>query len=372
MLELVLICSNLLLLILYFFKHKNNQKTKIELENYKKALSNINIPIFTHDENHKFKNANKAFEIAFKDCKNKIIKELDSFQKTSVTECELLYDNGIRKPSIVYYSNFLEGGVGVIVDISKIQKGKKRLFENYESIKFALDGSQDGYWQWDVKSDFIKISKKAKTLLEYSEDEIEAKTMSELLNIIESYDIAKVNEALATHINGGSDFINIDYRLKTSSKQKWLNMRGKGVFSKNDKITKVYGTLRDVTQIKEEISSLKMHHELHTNFIENLPAIFYIKDKSGKYLYANLYYQKLLGFQSFINKTDDELFTKEIAKEIQESDREAFFESKHEHTETYIDDKNQHKKFLTYKLPLEKEKEKILFCFGVELTNHSH
>ena len=51
------------------------------------------------------------------------------------------------------------------------------------------------------------------------------------------------------------------------------------------------------------------------------------------------------------------------AKNIKESDREAFYESIYNHIDIYEDGK-----FSTYKLPVDKEKEKLLFCFGVKIS----
>lgn len=371
MINIIFISSIFLLIVLYILKVKQVSNLKNQLQNYKKILDEIDLPIFIKDKNKKFETSNKAFNIAFKDCKAKVIKELDFYTKTTIDECELTYDNGIVKPSMIYYSNFLDGGVGVIADISNIQKNKQHLLKKYETIKYALEGSLEGYWEWEIKSNKIKLSKRAKEILGYNQNEKEPQNMTEWMNIVESYDIARVNEALATHINGNSEFINVEHRLKISNEPKWINIRGKGLYGKSNQITKVYGTIRDITIQKEELRKLKIEKELYTAFIDNLPAIFYLKDKSGKYIYANNFYQKLIGFQSYKNKTDEEIFPKQISEKLKESDREAFYEGIYKHIDLYSDDKNQIRKFKTYKLPVDKEKEKLLFGFGVELTNHS-
>jgi PAS domain S-box-containing protein len=351
------------LILLYVAKSKQANRLKNELENYKKVWNAIDIPIFIKDKNGNVSESNKAFDIAFKDCKQKIIKELSGYKATSKNEVELTYDNAIVKSSIIYYSNFLDGGVGVIFDISEIVKSKKSLLKNYEALKLSIQGSQDGYWEWDIKSNGIKLSKKAREILGYKETEKSPTNMTEWMNIVESYDMAKVNEALATHINGNSKFIDVEHRLKISTKPKWISIRGEGIYGSNNEIIKVYGTIRDITKQKEELSKLKIEKELYTTFIDNLPAIFYLKDKAGRYVYANNFYQKLIGFQSYKNKTDEELFGEDIAKNIKESDREAFYESIYNHIDIYEDGK-----FSTYKLPVDKEKEKLLFCFGVKIS----
>lgn len=371
MTNIIFIASIFLLILLYILKVKQVNNLKNQLQNYKKILNEIDLPIFIKDKNKKFETSNKAFDIAFKDCKAKVIKELDFYTKTTIDECELTYDNGIVKASMIYYSNFLDGGVGVIVDISNIQKNKQHLLKKYETIKYALEGSLEGYWEWEIKSNKIKLSKRAKEILGYNQNEKEPQNMTEWMNIVESYDIAKVNEALANHINGNSEFINVEHRLKTSAKTKWINIRGKGLYGKGNQITKVYGTLRDITEQKKELAKLKIEKELYTTFIDNLPAIFYLKDKAGRYIYANNFYQKIMGFQSYKNKTDDEIFSIRVAQKLKESDREAFYEGIYRHIDIYEDDKKNIRKFNTYKLPIDKEKEKLLFGFGVELTNHS-
>lgn len=357
------------LLLLLISKSKKLNKSNINLQEINKAIDSINLPIFYKNKEGKFINCNKTFEQKFQNFKKDAIEELKEFSTTCTKETDLTYDNNIKKQTLIYYTNYLEGGVGVLIDISELTKDKKRIFEKYDELKLILKGSQEGYWEWDIKTNNIILSKEALKILRYTEEEKPPQSMTEWMNLVESYDMAKTNEALASHLDGRSTFIDVNHRLKTSVDEIWVNLRGKGIYGKNNEIIKVYGTLRDATKEKRELTKITKERDLYMTFMDNLPALSFIKDLSGKYIYINNFYQKLLGFKSWKNRKAEDLFSKEIAENIVESDREALYEGIFKHEESISNEENQTQLFETYKFPISKEKDKLLCGFGLDITN---
>lgn len=63
--------------------------------------------------------------------------------------------------------------------------------------------------------------------------------------------------------------------------------------------------------------------ELTQELLENTPAVVYVKDIQGRYLYANRRYTELFASESesVIGKTDFDIFCRESAEDFQENDR---------------------------------------------------
>ena len=364
----ILLVISFILFVLVLKKTKENRQLTLKCERYSTLLDSINLPIFYNDKDGKLIGCNKSFEISFGDYKKQTIDQLKEFKTTCEQEYELTYDNNIKKHTIVNFTNYLDGSIGIIIDKSTDNINKEALQKRNEKLELIMKGSQDGYWEWDTKINTIKFSKRALEILGYEENEKPPESIMDWMNLVESYDIAKTNEALSLHTRGEIDFIDIDHRLKTSLKELWVNFRGKGVYNSSNEITKVYGTLRDISEQKIELKRVTKQKNLFTTFMDNLPVLGFIKDQQGKYIYINSAYQKLLGFKRWENKTAEEIFGKEISEKINESDREAFYEGKNKHLEYILNEEGKTQLFETYKFPVDSEHEKVLCGFGIDIT----
>ena len=366
--SIVLLIISFLLLILVIQKSKQLKKLSSTCKEKSTLLDAINLPIFYKDKDGKFIGCNKAFDTSFKNFKQQTINELKEFRTTCTKEVELTYDNDIKKSTTINFTNYLDGSIGVLFDTSQMKSDKTALLHKKESLELVLKGSREGYWEWDVKSNALTLSKRAKEILGFEEDEKAPESITDWMNLVESYDIAKTNEALALHIRGESDFIDIEHRLKTSLKDTWVNFRGKGVYNSKKEIIKVYGTIRDISSQKTELTNITKQKDLFMTFMDSLPALSFIKDKSGKYIYLNSTYQKLLGFKPWKDKKTEEIFDKSISKSIIESDREAFYEGKHKHEEYITNEEGIKKLYATYKFPIDSNEGKVLCGFGLDIT----
>jgi len=274
----ILLVISLILFILLILKSKKI-KTLTSLYNETNIkLDSINLPIFYKDKNGKFIGCNKTFDKSFDTFKQRAIKDLEEFKTTCVKEIELTYDNDIKKYTTVNFTNYLDGAIGILFDTSEMKHDKSRLLKKKETLELVLKGSREGYWEWDVKSNALTLSKQAKEILGYEEHEKAPDNITDWMNLVESYDIAKTNEALAKHIRGESEFIDIEHRLKTSLQELWVNFRGKGIYNSNNEISKVYGTLRDITTQKIELTTLTKQRDLFMTFMDNLPALSLLKN----------------------------------------------------------------------------------------------
>ncbi len=331
-------------------------------------LDAISIPIFYKDKQNKFTGCNKAFDQSFKNFKRQAIDELKEFKTTCTKEIKLTYDNDIEKYTLVNFTNYLNGSVGILFDISEMKKDKIAALHKKDSLALALKGSLEGHLEWNVNTNALILSKQAKKILGYKKSDKEPDNLTDWMNLVESYDIAKTNEALSLHVKGQSEFIDIDHRLKTSLQDVWVNFRGKGIYNSNNEITKVYGTLRDISQQKKELTRITKQRDLFMTFMDNLPALSFIKNKNGEYLYINNFFQKLLGFKKWKNKKTEDIFEKDISSVIVNSDREAFYEAKYKHEEFIPNEVGIKKLFETYKFPIDSENEKVLCGFGLDIT----
>ncbi|MCS6884945.1 MAG: two-component regulator propeller domain-containing protein [Acidobacteriota bacterium] len=72
-----------------------------------------------------------------------------------------------------------------------------------------------------------------------------------------------------------------------------------------------------------KVAELQRSERLFEAFMVNLPALSYMKDKDGRYVYVNRMIGKFAGFsaQQILGKTDREIFSQSFAEVFQENDR---------------------------------------------------
>lgn len=367
---MILLIISFVLLIFVVLKHKQVQiqESKISiLQKYNTLINAINLPIFYKDKNSKITECNKAFTVSFGDYKKEAFKELDYLTTSQTKEIDLVYDNNITKSTLVYFTNYLEGSIGILFDTNDAKKNYIKILEQKNKLEYSLKGSQEGYWEWNIKTDELILSNKAKEILKYEENEEPPKNISGWMSLVDPYDIAKTNEAFASHLNGRLPYISVEHRLRTTVDEIWISIRGEATYT-NQQPNKVYGTMRDISEEKAAFVTLEKEKNLYTTFLDNLPALAFIKDKTGKYIYMNNFYQRLLGFKHWQNKTTKEIFGEKISKPIEESDREAFYQGKFKHEESVPNEEGEQRLFETYKFPIDNNHEKVLSGFGLDIT----
>jgi len=367
MLQMILATTIAFLVLIIFFlsfrlrqlqsKPPTSHKTIVEMEAIFQALP---LPICYKQHAKWF--TNKAFSHAFGAMSKETAELLNSLPKTSVHTHEMLFDNDITKQTLIYPAPLLSAPsdfVAVIVDIAHLHKSKALLMQQKERLELAFEGSDEALWDWDVKNEVIFYSQKWKQLMGYEPKDTPS-SLSSWLNLVHSKDMALVNERLKAHLDGKSDLFVVDHRVRNSEPLRWINVRGKVIFGKNEQPIRMVGTIRDISGRKEKEVEENFIYERFIAFVEHLPALSFIKDAHGKYLYMNQAYQKFLGFKAWKNRSAQDLFNAKTAADIAETDRLSLYEGATEHDILLPTSEGLINHFHLYKFVIDEENEKLL------------
>ena len=118
--------------------------------------------------------------------------------------------------------------------------------------KFAIEGSSEGVWDWDLDNDQATYSIRWKEMLGYDEADIRPEHQ-EWVKRIHPDDRPLVAEALQTYLEGKTSAYVVEYRMKCKDERyKWILDRGM-VVSRSDegKPRRMIGTHADITQRKQ-------------------------------------------------------------------------------------------------------------------------
>lgn len=153
---------------------------------------------------------------------------------------------------------------GQIIDVSidKAQQSRLKALEIH--LKLALETSNSGIWNWDIKSNTISCSTQDLKILELNN--MHTNSLEKWESIIHPDDFQKYQNALNDHLENKSHFFENFHRVLTSSgKYKWILNKGKIIErDAQGKPLKVIGTHTDVSSQKEKELELMKKIELYS------------------------------------------------------------------------------------------------------------
>ncbi|MGV3606026.1 MAG: PAS domain S-box protein [Planctomycetaceae bacterium] len=151
--------------------------------------------------------------------------------------------------------------IGGILDITDLKLAQESLRLSEERFKLAVNGSNDGLWDWDVKTDAAYFSPRWKSMLGYDESELEPhfRTWSDLLHP----DDKKEAEARAVAFKNGKN-VSYESEFRLRCKQggyRTILSRGFAIRDPQGKAIRMVGTHLDITERKATENALRQSEE---------------------------------------------------------------------------------------------------------------
>ncbi|MEC8831988.1 MAG: PAS domain-containing protein [Bacteroidota bacterium] len=218
-----------------------------------------------------------------------------------------------------------ENVVGTIVqtdDITmEVEKDKKiKWLENVLETKVEV--SKTGWWEFDVETETLTWCNETKRIHQVPENY--TPTTSEAINFYKTgYSQNKVG-MLFHRVKENQESYDTKLMLVTfQGQERWVHVTGKPIV-KNGKVTKVFGTIKDIHEQEMAETRVKEHQQLLSTLIDSLPLNVYVKDLESRKMLVNKgecnYFGKTVG--ELIGKNDFDLYDEEIAKVSRQEDIE--------------------------------------------------
>ena len=161
------------------------------------------------------------------------------------------------------------------------------LQESEDRWQLALRGSDAGIWDWNPRTNAVFFSTRWKTMLGFSEEEI-GNTLSEWSDRVHPEDLPRVTQALEDHFAKKTEFYESEHRVRCKDgSYKWILDRGQALWDANGTVVRVVGSHTDITPRKQVEAALSEQQALFRAFMNNSPAVAFIKDEAGRYTYVN-------------------------------------------------------------------------------------
>jgi PAS domain S-box-containing protein len=144
----------------------------------------------------------------------------------------------------------VRGGVGVYRDITERKRAEVELQRSRERFELAVSGSQDGLWDWDLRTNDVYYSPRWKSILGYEDHEI-AHRLEEWERRLHPDERESVLAANYAHAAGTTPLYEYEYRLRhKDGSYRWILARGVALREPSGKAYRMAGSHVDITERK--------------------------------------------------------------------------------------------------------------------------
>ena len=179
----------------------------------------------------------------------------------------------------------------------EIEKAKHVLFESEERWRFALEGSGDGVWDWNIQTDQVIYSKRWKEMLGYAENEV-GDELNEWFSRIHPEDMPSVMADLQPHLDGLTETYINEYRMRCKDgNYKWTFDRGQVITRDSaGKPLRIVGVHMDITERKlSEAALVEKEERLQLSLASSKQNWFELNLQTGEIL-SSPNYPEMLGY----------------------------------------------------------------------------
>jgi len=170
--------------------------------------------------------------------------------------------------------------------IEQLKKAKEKTEESEAHYARAIHGTNDGFWEWNIKTDETYLSPRWKELLGFEDDELIGH-YDAFAKRIHPDDEARVQAAIQANLEQDIPY-NAQIRMRTKSgTYRWFLAKGMAERNKNGEPTIMAGSITDITDIKKAEDDLAAEKDNLAVTLRSIGDGVITTDTKGKIVMLN-------------------------------------------------------------------------------------
>jgi PAS domain S-box-containing protein len=210
-------------------------------------------------------------------------------------------------------------------DVTARKLAEEELRKSRERFELAVQGSQDGLWDWDLATDEVYYSPRYKAMLGYEDHEFPNKS-DEWAKRIHPEDYRRVLYELRAHFKGRESLSWVEFRFRhKDGSYRWIRSRAFVLRDSTGRVYRMAGSHEDITDRKTAEEELAHERYLLHSLMDTVPDFIYFKDRGGRYIRVNNALADKFGPgdpAGVLGKTAHDIFAAEYAQQADVDEQE--------------------------------------------------
>ncbi|MCP5063785.1 MAG: PAS domain S-box protein [Ignavibacteriae bacterium] len=161
-----------------------------------------------------------------------------------------------------------------LLDITKRKNAELALEESKQQLELAIEGSNLGLWDWQIKTNKLVINERWANIIGYTLEELQPVGFNTWVEKTHTEDLEQSNKLLKNHFSGKTPIYEFETRMKHKlGNWIWILDRGKVVeWDEEGKPIRMVGTHLDITERKK-------NNELLLKYTQEVETLFHLSEE---------------------------------------------------------------------------------------------
>lgn len=185
-----------------------------------------------------------------------------------------------------------ELALAIVQDVTERQRAEQALRDSEERLSLVLRGSDEGWWDWDLKADRIHLSPRWWSMLGYEPGELPADA-GLWRRLAHPDDLHAVDEVLTAAIASGAELGEAEFRLRHRD-GRYVPVLARAFVSRDadGQAVRLSGTNRDLTDRMKVAEERRLAQMVFASTGEGIT----VTDVAGRILEVNPAFERITGF----------------------------------------------------------------------------
>jgi PAS domain S-box-containing protein len=210
---------------------------------------------------------------------------------------EKLFVEVVKSP-IFDVSGHVTGTQGIFWDVTERKRTEEELRKSRERFELAVQGSQDGLWDWDLTTDEVYYSPRYKAMVAYEEHEFPNRR-EEWEKRVHPDDLARVKSEMRDHFEGRESLSWVEFRFRhKDGSYRWIRSRAFVLRDPAGQVCRMAGSFEDITDRKLAEDALRESEERYRSVIAVMQDGIILLDADGHIIACNATAERILGLSA--------------------------------------------------------------------------
>lgn len=194
----------------------------------------------------------------------------------------------VSKGPLFDHRQQLSGTFGIARDITSMVS-QKRLLQR------VLEGSEQGFWEWDLQQQRMQVSERFETMLGYQPGEMDVRP-DNWPQLVHPEDFAAVHQSLEQHLQGLAPLHEVEFRARCKDGSwRWVLTRGKVVTHTADGAPlQLAGTHTDIQQRRHNEETLRLAELMFAGSYDGMMLV----DAQNRIIRVNPAFCRITGYSA--------------------------------------------------------------------------